>query len=95
MKGTRSTRKPLPPGLTPIGRYLVNVLIGLDQLVGVIFWNSDPDETISSRLGKTKRRFGGRIPWRHPLQKVIDAGLEMIDPGHSIDSIEDDEGSQH
>lgn len=74
-----------------LGKYLLNVLIGFDQLGNAIA-AGDPDETISSRLGKMKLRYGGTIPWRRPLSKVIDWGLEKIDPGHSIDAIEEDEG---
>ena len=52
----------------------------------------DPDETISSRLGKIKVANGGKIPlWRQPAC-FIDWGLEKIDPNHSIDAIEEDEG---
>ena len=71
--------------------------MGLDQFGGVLlspimFYRvHNEDETISSRLGKLKRAGKGRIPWRYPLAKVIDAGLEVIDPGHSIDAIEEDE----
>lgn len=76
---------------TGFGRYVFNNLIALDQT-----WNArtggDPDETISSRLGKIKFKHGGVIPWTHPLGKIIDAGLDVIDPGHSIDAIEHDEG---
>ena len=32
-------------------RYLINVLVSIDQLINTIF-GGDPDETISSRLGK-------------------------------------------
>jgi len=34
-----------------IGKYLLNILISIDQL-GNTFAGGDPDETISSRLGK-------------------------------------------
>jgi len=74
-----------------MGKYLINVLIGLDQFVNAIL-AGDPDETISSRIGKTKHRHNGVIPWRYPLRKVVDYFLESIDENHSIDSIEQDEG---
>ncbi len=74
-----------------IGKWLFNVLIGIDQFGNAVL-GGDPDETISSRLGKLKRRHGGRIPWHRPLSKVVDWGLERIDRGHSNDSIENDEG---
>ena len=72
-------------------KYLLNVLIGLDQM-GNALLGGDPDETISSRLGKMKVKYGGSIPWRRPLSRVVDWGLDRIDPNHSIDAIEHDEG---
>jgi hypothetical protein len=72
-------------------KWLVNILIGIDQLANACC-GGDPDETISSRLGKTKVKYGGRIPWSHPIRKVVDFLLEKIDPNHSIDAVEVDEG---
>ncbi len=72
-------------------KYCLNVLIGLDQFGNAIL-GGDPDETISSRLGKLKVRHGGNIPWYRPLSKFVDWGLDKIDPNHSIDAIEHDEG---
>lgn len=72
-------------------KWLINVLIGIDQLANAILLG-DPDETISSRIGKTKRANGGRIPWKYPIRKIVDWGLDKLDPNHSIDAIEDDEG---
>jgi hypothetical protein len=66
----------------------LGVLIALDQL-GNALGGGDPDETISSRIGRTKLKFGGRIPfWRRPGHSLIDKMLEKIDPGHSVDAIE-------
>ena len=67
------------------------MLISIDQL-GNTLLGGDPDETISSRLGKLKLKHSGTIPWYRPLSKIIDYGLDKIDPNHSIDAIEDDEG---
>jgi hypothetical protein len=75
-----------------IGKYLLNILIGIDQLGNTIL-GGDPDETISSRLGKLKVKHGGSIPWYRPLSKIVDWGLDKIDPHHSIDAIEEDEGN--
>ena len=75
------------------GRYTLSVLIGIDQLIQVVMSPimsgkvGDPDETISSRLGKLKVFHEGEIPWFRPLSKLIDIGLDKIDPGHSIDAI--------
>ena len=76
-----------------IGKWSLNILISIDQL-GNTLLGGDPDETISSRLGKIKRRNGGKIPWFRPISKFIDYGLDIIDPNHSIDAIEEDEGSE-
>ena len=75
-------------------KYLLNIAIGFDQFVNTWF-GGDRDETISSRIGKIKRKHGGKIPWNRPIAKIIDAGLDEIDPGHSIDAIEDDEGKDN
>ena len=72
-------------------KYFLNLLISIDQLFNTIL-GGYPDETISSRLGKLKRRHGGTIPEYHPFARVIDWGLDQIDPNHSIDAIEEDEG---
>lgn len=64
--------------------YWFRLLIGLDQLINVIF-NGDPDETISSRLGR--RQVAGNMNWSHPLSMVIFIMLERIEPGHCIKSI--------
>jgi len=74
-----------------IKKWLVNILIGIDQLGNSILMG-DPDETISSRLGKMKLHYGGTIPWRRPLSKIVDYGLDKIDSNHSVDAIEHDEG---
>ena len=74
-----------------IDKYVLNILISIDQL-GNTLAGGDPDETISSRLGKLKLRYGGTIPWYRFYSKVIDWGLDKIDPGHSINAIEYDEG---
>lgn len=75
-----------------MGKWFRNVLIGFDQFINT--WiGGDPEETISSTIGKLKRAHGGKIPFReHWFVYLVDWGLEKIDPGHSIDSIDDDEG---
>ena len=75
----------------PIWKWIVNVLVSVDQLANTIL-GGDPDETMSSRIGKLKLKCGGTIPWYHPLVGFIDWGLDKIDPRHSIDAIENDEG---
>jgi len=77
----------------PLSLWSIRVLIALDQLLNAILCG-DQDETVSSRLGKLKLRHGGSIPWSHPLARAADAILEVLDPGHTIDAIEWDEGEQ-
>lgn len=72
-------------------KWILNILTGIDQM-GNVLAGGDPDETISSRLGKLKVKHGGIIPWTRPLSKIIDKMLDTIDPNHSIDAIEYDEG---
>ena len=73
-------------------KYLMNILISVDQL-GNAFLGGDPDETISSRLGKLKVRHSGTIPWSRPISRMVDYMLDWLDPNHSIDAIEEDEGA--
>jgi len=73
-------------------KYVLNILISVDQFGNTVF-GGDPDETISSRIGKIKLKHGGRIPWRRPFIRLIDWGLERIDRNHSVDAIEPDEGA--
>ena len=76
-----------------IQTYLFNLFIGLDQLLNVVA-GGDPDETVSSRLGRIKIRNHGRIPWRRPVAKCVDFVLEHIDAGHSVAAIEPGKGSE-
>ncbi len=77
--------------MTMFKRYLHSIILALDQF-GNALAGGDRDETISSRLGKIKRSHGGAIPWKHPLAKIIDWGLDKVDPGHSLDSIDETTG---
>lgn len=79
--------------MNKLGKYVLNVLISLDQL-GNSLLLGDPDETISSRIGRIKRKWGGSIPWGRPVTKTTDWVLDKIDPNHSLDAIESDEGKE-
>lgn len=63
--------------------YFINLCISIDQFFNTLFFG-DPDETMSSRLGK----FKGKVK----LYRIICWLLDKIDPGHCQDSIEEDEG---
>ena len=74
-----------------IKKYVLNVMISVDQLGNAVI-GGDPDETISSVLGKLKQAGNGSISWAHPVSKLVDFFLEKIDKNHSTDAIEKDEG---
>lgn len=67
-------------------RYLINILVALDQLVNTIF-NGDPDETMSSRAGKDRDR--GRI-----VGCVLCKFLDLFEKDHCTKSIERDRGKR-
>lgn len=74
-----------------LGRYIVNILISIDQLGNSIL-AGDPDETISSRIGRIKQKWGGEVPKTRPITWLADKILDRIDKNHCIDAIEHDEG---
>jgi hypothetical protein len=61
--------------------YIRRVLIAIDQLINTIF-GGDPDETISSRCGKSSGL----------ICKAICVVLNFFDKNHCVESIEEDEG---
>jgi hypothetical protein len=76
-----------------IARYCYNILLSFDQL-GNSMLAGDPDETISSRLGRIKATYGGRIPWTRPLARVTERALNVIQKNHAERSIEPHRGAQ-
>jgi len=73
---------------TRIGRYFYNLAYSLDQLGNTIA-AGDPDETISSRLGKMAR--SGKL---RPLPRLLVWALDRLDRDHCIEAIETDEGGR-
>jgi hypothetical protein len=67
-----------------IRRYIVNILISLDQLLNTIL-GGDPDETVSSRAAKSPHL---------PHWRLLGLFLEWIDPGHMKRALERDEGKK-
>jgi len=66
-------------------KYFWNILISIDQLANTVA-GGDPDETISSRVGK--RRHNCRFCY------WLCRALHWIDPHHCDKSIELDEGNK-
>jgi len=79
--------------LSKLRRYILNLLISLDQL-GNSLLAGDPDETISSRIGRIKQKWGGKIPRWRCFTRWADWVLERIDPNHTVEAIEHDEGGE-
>jgi hypothetical protein len=65
----------------------MNVLVSLDQLVNSVL-AGDPDETISSRLGRIKAKYGGKIPWTRPVARITERILNKIQRRHVEQSVE-------
>lgn len=70
-----------------VKKYFWNLLIAVDQFANTIL-GGDPDETISSRMGKHVKE--GKCKFC----KLICLLLDKIDPGHCDSSIESDEGGR-
>jgi len=67
-----------------IKKYIFNLFISVDQFVNTVI-GGDPDETISSRMGKRTDTC--------KLCKFICSFLSRIDYRHCKEAIEQDEGS--
>ena len=72
--------------MNKLGKYIINVLIAIDQLTNTLCLG-DPDETISSRLGKAR----ATSKTAEFFAKIVDA-LFFWEPKHTVKSIEPDEG---
>jgi hypothetical protein len=62
-------------------QYIMNILRAADILLNTI--GGGKVRTISARLGHKKAE--GRMNW---FDRCLDWGLELIDPGHCLDSYE-------
>ena len=93
-------KRNLGSGFLNISEYFKDVAVSIDQVGNVICSDllnltlrkkgginfGNLDETISSVLGKNKRK--GTLS---KVGKILDAILDKIDPNHSINAIEEDE----
>jgi hypothetical protein len=66
-------------------RYIWNILISIDQFFNTLF-GGDPDETISSRMGKHLAKHDC------PFCSFLCKCLNLIQKDHCVRSIEADEG---
>ncbi|MGV3466385.1 MAG: hypothetical protein ACO1OT_13960 [Heyndrickxia sp.] len=66
-------------------RYFWNILVSVDQFFNTVF-GGDPDETISSRMGKHLAKHD--CPFCNLMCKL----LNLFEKDHCVKSIEKDEG---
>lgn len=74
-------------------KYCWNILIAIDQLVNTVF-GGDPDETISSRMGKWHRSGKHKSGIKKKLYYFINPIVEFFEKDHFKKSIEEDEGDR-
>jgi hypothetical protein len=73
-------------------KYLRNNLIALDQLINAVSFG-DPDETVSSRVGKAIRR--AKTPRKWTIAYWLNLVLDKIELNHCLNNIEEDEGKDN
>ena len=69
-----------------VKRYIWNALIALDQFINAVVFFGDPDETMSSRMGKHLAKHDC------PFCNFVCNLLNLIQKDHCTKSIEKDEG---
>lgn len=74
-------------------KYLWNILIAIDQLINTMF-GGDPDETISSRMGKWARAGRNKKGLRKKIYKISHWVVELFEKDHFKKSIEEDRGNR-
>ena len=72
--------------------FVLRVLLGIDQLGNVLYFNGSEDHTISGRVGY-KSITTNKWYWK-ALHKLIDA-LFFFDADHCVKSIETDEYKEY
>lgn len=72
-------------------KYSYNLLLSLDQFINALL-GGDPDETISSRLGKWAKAGKNSSGLKKPIYDIANFIVEMFEKDHFNKSIEEDEG---
>jgi hypothetical protein len=76
-----------------LSKYIWNILIAVDQLVNTLC-GGDPDETISSRLGKWAINGDNKCGIRKAIYNGVNNIVELFEKDHFKKSIEADEGDR-
>jgi len=79
--------------MSKISRYFWNILVSIDQFVNTLC-GGDPDETISSRLGKWALAGENKKGVRKVVYRVVNFIVELFQKDHFQKSIETDEGNK-
>jgi len=79
--------------MSKISRYFWNILVSIDQFVNTLC-GGDPDETISSRLGKWALNGERKHGVRKVIYQIVNAIVNLFQKDHFQKSIESDEGSK-
>jgi hypothetical protein len=74
--------------MNKVGRYFLNVALGLDHFANAAIWGGSAQETISSRIGRIKEANGGKVPWSRPWPRIMDWALDKLQKDHCIRAIE-------
>jgi len=74
-------------------KYCWNILIAIDQLINTLFCG-DPDETLSSRMGKWAIAGKHKKGTRKVVYQVCHFVVELFEKDHFKKSIEEDEGNR-
>ena len=78
--------------MSKVKKYVWNILISIDQFINTIF-GGDPDETVSSRLGKWAREdYHTTSDWRLMIWAVCNWVVNKFEKNHFEKSIDDSEG---
>jgi hypothetical protein len=79
--------------MNKFSQYGWNILIAIDQLVNTLC-GGDPDETISSRLGKWALAGENKRGIRKVIYQIVNAIVELFQKNHFQKSIETDRGDK-
>jgi len=74
-----------------LSKYFWNILVAIDQLINTLF-GGDPDETISSRIGKWALLGSINRGTKKYIYKLLNPLVNLFQKDHFAKSIEQDEG---
>ncbi len=73
-------------------KYILNNAMAVDCLCNALA-GGDPQEFVSSRLGKLQKKYNGKLPMWRVLSKFLIWGLDKIDKDHCLEAVQPEEGA--